>query len=72
MMGIRLAEGLDGEMILNMADRLSAADALRAAHKKQVNLGFLHDDMRRWRLTDRGFLHADGVAGALMASVKTM
>lgn len=71
MMGIRLAEGLDGELVLTMAERIDSAEALRVAHAKQVDLRFFQKG-RRWRLTERGFLHADGVAGELMRQIRRL
>ena len=69
MMGIRLREGLDAPLFLDHARRLGRARAVRAAADRQAQLGLLLMGADRWRLTDAGFLRADGVAATLMESI---
>jgi len=66
LMGIRLAEGLDAPSLLAWAGRLGCAEALAAAAREQLRDGLLETGADRWRLTDRGVLFADAVAGALI------
>lgn len=69
MMGLRLAEGLRESSLLSEASALGAAERLRGAAVRAAERGLLtmRDDW--WRLTDEGFLHADGVAAEMMSCV---
>ncbi len=69
MMGVRIAEGLGESALLERAAALGAAEALMREAEKQVEKGLLETKSGRWLLTDRGFLFADGVASALMATI---
>lgn len=69
MMGLRLREGLNAPLLLDHAARLGCAGALRAAADRQIAIGLLEERDECWRLTNRGFLYADGVAGELMRSL---
>ncbi len=69
MMGIRISEGLDASLMLAHADRLGVAADLARAADSQRALGLLETSGGRWRLTDAGYLHADGVAARLMAAI---
>ncbi len=69
MMGIRIDEGLEFEGFLEEAGRLGVGAAMAAAVEEQVGLGLVVVEGGRVRLTDEGFLFADGVAGALMGAV---
>jgi oxygen-independent coproporphyrinogen-3 oxidase len=69
MMGLRIADGVDARELCNAADVFGRADALRAAAEAQRAAGLLDTGGGRWRLTDRGMLFCDGVAGELMDAV---
>ncbi len=69
MMGIRISEGVDAGLVLAHADRLGVAADLARAADSQRTLGLLETTGDRWRLTDPGYLHADGVAARLMAAI---
>jgi len=71
MTALRLAEGLDAAEILRDAALVEPAAAvrLRRAALKGVGEGLIGADLSRWRLTDAGFLLADGVALELMTAL---
>lgn len=69
MMGVRLAEGLPAAEILDHATALHAAEPLQHAAQRLRDAGHLEIDAHRWRLTERGFLFADGAAAELMNAV---
>lgn len=71
MTGLRLAEGLDPAEMRTLAAAIDPAAPARldARARAQIAAGMLHDDTTRWRVTDAGWLHADGVAAHLMAAV---
>jgi len=70
MTGLRLAEGLPAfETILSAEFPTRAADRLRARVRAHVERAHMTDSDGRWRLTDAGFLLADGIAGDLMAAL---
>lgn len=69
MMGIRLSEGLDACSLLDDADRFGAREALVRCARRQVQQGNLAQFDDVWRLTDTGFLFADGVASLLMGAL---
>ncbi|MEM8757887.1 MAG: radical SAM family heme chaperone HemW [Planctomycetota bacterium] len=71
MTGLRLAEGLDAERMLQACE--AAAPDRSGELLAQVNAasdrGWLETSAGRWILTDRGVLLADGIAAELMAAV---
>ncbi|TVQ31422.1 MAG: coproporphyrinogen III oxidase family protein [Phycisphaeraceae bacterium] len=69
MMGVRIAEGLCEREMQERAEPLGAAEALQRAAAGQAELGRLSLADARWRLTDAGWLFADGVASELMAAL---
>jgi len=69
MMGMRLDEGLPAQPLLAGAEALGATDRLHAAAAPHVEVGRLDLTPAAWRLTDAGFLHADGVAADLMDAI---
>jgi len=71
MMGLRLSEGLDADSLLNDARELGpeVEEALAASAEKQTQRGLLERIGSRWRLTNRGFLHADAIAAEMMATI---
>ncbi len=70
MMGIRLAEGLPASDLLKQAEALNSAPKLQAAAQRLQGQGHLQIEVDRWRLTEQGFLFADGVASELMDAVR--
>ncbi len=71
MTGLRLAEGVDAGAILAACGRLDAGLPGRMERIARQFRAAGHLDARedRWTLTDRGFLFADGIAGAFMAEL---
>jgi len=69
MMGIRIEEGLDRAGLIEAAVRLGVDTAMAGAVQGQVEAGLVSEADGRVRLTERGYLFADGVAGALMGVV---
>jgi oxygen-independent coproporphyrinogen III oxidase len=71
MTGLRLEEGLDRASVLHDAEEIDAAIAARLCARWARHSARAHalDSEGRWRLTDAGFLFADGIAGDLMAGV---
>lgn len=71
MTGLRLAEGLDSARLLTDAQATCGEKVVSAlqwsARAHELN-GNLSTGSCRWRLTDAGFLLADGIAGDLMAA----
>lgn len=74
MMGLRLSEGVNGAGIVKNLERAAGAGSaqwLERAAAAQADFGLLLTEPDgRWRLSDRGFLQADGVAAALMSAVR--
>lgn len=72
MMGLRLSEGLRADSLLSEARQIGVEvqSALAASVEQQVRRGLIERGGSRWRLTDRGFLHADAVAAELMNAVE--
>jgi oxygen-independent coproporphyrinogen-3 oxidase len=72
MMGLRLEAGLEIAPILAGLQSLSPVSAARLDRtaRAQSELGNLTLSPTRWTLTDDGFLHADGIAAALMDAVR--
>lgn len=68
MTGLRLAEGLEAEAILATAADLHPTLPARLARatERKIGEGLMACSSGRWRLTDAGFLLADGIAGDLM------
>jgi oxygen-independent coproporphyrinogen-3 oxidase len=69
MLGLRVADGLDENSLFAEAKRLGCADGLERRIAAMTDLGRLTRAEGRVRLTETGFLFADGVAGALMDAV---
>jgi len=69
MMGIRLADGLPAADLLGQAAILNGDASLGRAADEAHATGLLETTADHWRLTDRGFLHADGVAADLMNAI---
>ncbi len=73
MTGIRLAEGLPAESIM-LAARSVGGEAARSEVVRiaaaAARRGLLIESGGRWRLTDAGFLLADGIAADLMGAVR--
>lgn len=69
MMGLRLAEGVSIDGIMRESEPLGAAEPLRRAAAREIERGRLLDAGGRWRLTDEGFLFADGIASEFMQRV---
>lgn len=71
MTGLRLSEGLDGEMLIAQLALLDEEAASRLDHEAamQSHLGHLIRTADRWTLSGNGLLLADGIAASLMASV---
>lgn len=70
MTGLRLGEGIDADAALRDAEMFAAAQRLVHAADRQREFGLLTMEGGRWRLTDRGFLQADGVAGECMRALE--
>ncbi len=69
MLGLRLSEGLDAMRLMEDARAVGSTERMGeviAAHRRG---GMLVDEQQRVRLSERGFLFADGVAGELMRAV---
>ncbi len=63
MTSIRLAQGVDAESALAVAEKLNARDSLMGAAIMSQDQGWLKDaNCSQWQLTDDGFLFADYVA----------
>lgn len=71
MTGLRLAEGLETGPILAALDAPHATGSARLLRAVEAHRARAHlvSDSGRWRLTDAGFLFADGIAADLMAAV---
>lgn len=71
MTGLRLSEGLDRGLVMLQAENALAGSAaqLETEIRDCVSEGMLADDRSRLRLTERGILFADGLAGRLMRCV---
>ena len=69
MLGIRITEGLPLEDLRARARALAAEPALESEIARQINLGFVEITDNHLRLTDPGFLYADGVAADLMSTL---
>lgn len=71
MTGLRLREGVDGEMLIAELAIESPEAASRLDHEAamQVHLGRLMRTSERWTLTTEGLLLADGIAGSLMSVI---
>lgn len=69
MMGIRIDEGVLIDDVRAAAQALNCEAPLLLAVAQLIRNGMLEDDAKSWRLTDRGFLFADGVAAELMSAV---
>ncbi len=72
MTGLRLSEGVDGEMLIAELAIGDPEGASRLDHEAgmQVNLGRMTRTTERWKLTTEGLLLADGIAGSLMSVVR--
>ncbi len=79
MLGLRISEGLVEDGVLAEAERLGVAEQLAYEIGKQRAKGMIREVAdgdaqaereRRVRLTDRGFLFADGVAAELMHTLQ--
>lgn len=70
MTGLRLREGIDAAAALRDAEKFGAAERLAHAARRQAGFGLLTMEGGRWRLTDHGFLQADGVAGECMGALE--
>lgn len=68
MTGLRIAEGLDGRWLHGEAEGLEAGcgDRLAREAERQAAAGLMDLSGGRWRLTEAGFLLADGIAGEFM------
>lgn len=71
MTGLRLAEGVDAAAMVALAGRLGVGDALVAEVEAQRAAGRIAPGGERWVLTEEGTLVADGVASALMRTVRS-
>jgi oxygen-independent coproporphyrinogen-3 oxidase len=71
MMGLRIAEGIDGAAILADAEACTPGShgKLELLARRFAEEGLLKTSGGRWTLTDAGFLVADFVAAELMAAV---
>jgi len=71
MTGLRLAEGLDRGLIMLQAENAIAGSAARLETEIRncVDEGMLTPDRSRLRVSERGILFADGLAGRLMRCV---
>lgn len=71
MTGLRLSEGIAVSGTVESAEAAlpGAAGRLRDAADRAVNAGHLIESDDRWRLSEAGWLFADGVAGDLMGAV---
>jgi coproporphyrinogen III oxidase-like Fe-S oxidoreductase len=69
MMGIRIDEGVPIDDVRTAARALNCEASLLLAAAQLTRDGMLEDDADAWRLTERGFLFADGVASELMSAV---
>jgi oxygen-independent coproporphyrinogen-3 oxidase len=69
--GLRLAEGVDATPLLARCEaaRPGARARLEYLRDRLVGKQHLSDNHGRWRLTDAGMLHADGVAVEVMAAI---
>lgn len=65
---VRLAEGMPVERVMSALDD-AARDRLNAAADPLESRGWLTRSPGAWRLTDEGFLFADGVAAELMSAI---
>jgi oxygen-independent coproporphyrinogen-3 oxidase len=74
MTGLRLAEGLDSAALLADAATIDPAAPARlrglAAANADRGLLLIDPASGRWRLTDSGFLLADGIAADFMAAIR--
>lgn len=76
MMGLRLREGLDAELLLDdvAAVAPTSLETLLRVAARHREAGYLLEDeatgARRWRLTPEGMMLCDGLAGELMRAVK--
>ena len=69
MLGVRIAEGIPMSELISRSAPLGAADRMQTEIYHQQELGFVAPIEDVLRLTDPGFLHADGVASALMQTL---
>jgi len=71
MTGLRLREGVPASAVLAEAEALGdgAPGRLLQTVASQVERGWLKASADRWRLTDSGFLFADGIAAEMMAQL---
>jgi len=69
MMGLRVSEGLDRAALLEEAGRVGCGTALEGALREQVESGMVEEAGGRVRLTEAGYLFADGVVGELVGGV---
>lgn len=68
MTGLRLSEGVSAREMLARAGPLGSADRLERCAEKHRRAGNLvESDSACWRLSDPGFLFADGIASEFMA-----
>jgi oxygen-independent coproporphyrinogen-3 oxidase len=71
MTGLRLAEGLDGEWVLRQTSGLGIDPGpVTRAVERWASRSLMSESEGRWRLTDAGFLLADGIARDLMRLVR--
>jgi len=66
MTGLRLREGIGDDELRARAITPELFEKLRARGERMVERGMLRIDGGVWRVTEEGWLHADGVAGELM------
>ncbi len=72
MTGLRLREGITLDELRQRAHAIGPAidQRLNDRARKLIEQGLLHNDQERWRITEIGWLQADGVAADLMAVVR--
>ncbi len=66
MLGVRIREGIPMSELLDRAESLGVREPIEQEIERQIGLGFVERSSDALRLTNSGFLHADGVASALM------
>lgn len=69
MMSLRIAEGLDERATIERAAALGCAGALASEVEAQIGRAMIERADGAIRLTDRGFLFADGIASRLMTTL---
>jgi coproporphyrinogen III oxidase-like Fe-S oxidoreductase len=69
--GLRLAEGVDATSITLGAESLrpGAGERIARVVASQREQGRLLEEQGRWRLTNAGMLHADGIAVEFMDAI---